>query len=265
MLHYEVAGDGAGVVLLHSTACDSGMWDAEFAALSERYCVLRFDYRGFGRSAFPPGPFSAVDDLRELLDRVGMERAALVGLSAGAVLALNFTLTYPERVRGIVLAAPGIGGMEWSDEIRTTFFEEEDALLKANDLDAAVELNLRVWVDGPHRGADEVDPAVRRRVSEMKRNAFEVLIAAYERDDPPGPMRLIEPPAIERLEEVAVPTLVIVGDADMKDVLERADVLAARVPNARKVVLPGVAHMINLERPQEFGILVLDFLADLPE
>jgi pimeloyl-ACP methyl ester carboxylesterase len=257
MLHHEVAGDGPAVVLLHSTVCDSRMWDAEFAALAERCQVLRCDLRGFGRSPLPSGDWSSVDDLRVLLDEAGMERPALVGLSGGAAVALDFALEEAERVRGLVLAAPAISGLPWSEEVQR-FGAQEDELVEAGDLDAAVELNLRMWVDGPHRGRDAVDPAVRAKVGEMQRRAFEVQLGAE-----PGEHRRPEPPAAERLEEVSAPALVIVGDADVPDVLERAELLGQRIPNARKVVLPGVAHMVNLERPEEFLRLVRDFLDGL--
>ena len=257
MLHHEVAGEGPAVALLHSTVCDSRMWDAEFAALAERYQVLRYDFRGFGRSPLPTEPWSSVDDLRGLLDEEGMERAALVGLSGGAATALDFALAEPGRVRGLVLAAPAIGGLDWSEEVQG-FGAQEDALLDAGDLDAAVELNLRMWVDGPRRDPEAVDPGVRARVGEMQRRAFEVQLASE-----PGEHRRLRPPAVERLEEVAAPTLVLVGDADVPDVLERAELLAGRIPGARKVVLPDVAHMVNLERPEEFLRLVRDFLDGL--
>jgi len=259
MLYNEVAGAGPGVALLHSTVCDSRMWDGEFAALSSRYRVLRFDLRGFGRSPLPPGPFSLLDDLRKMLDVAAVDRAALVGVSAGAGLALDFALAEPDRVTGLVLGGPAIGGLEWSEEVRR-FGAREDELLDAGDLDGAVELNLRMWVDGPHRGADAVDPAVRAKVGEMQRRAFELQLAAFSGDDQPGPQARLEPPAIERLEEVSAPTLVIVGDADVDDILVRAEILASRIPGARKVVLQDVAHMVNLERPEEFLGLVDEFL-----
>lgn len=257
MLYHEVAGEGPGVALLHSTVCDSRMWDSEFEALAGRYRVLRYDFRGFGRSPLPSEPWSSVDDLRALLDDAGIERPALAGLSGGAATALDFALADPGRVRGLVLAAPAIGGLDWSEEVRR-FGEQENELLDVGDLDGAVELNLRMWVDGPLRGPDAVDPAVRAKVGEMQRRAFEVQLASE-----PGEHRRLQPPAIERLEDVSAPTLVIVGDADVPDVLERADLLARRIPGARQVVVPGVAHMVNLKRPDDFIRLVLDFLDSL--
>ena len=260
MIHREVVGNGPGVALVHSTVCDSRMWDVEFPALAERYRVLRFDLRGYGRSELPPGPFSLVDDVATLLDEAGLERAALVGLSGGAALALDFALAEPERVSGLVLAAPAIGGLDWSEEVQR-FGEREDELLDAGDLEGAVELNLRMWVDGPQRGPDAVDPAVRAKVGEMQRRAFEIQLEAFARDEQPGPSKRLDPPAIERLDEVRVPTLVIVGDADVQDVLERAEILASRIQDARTIVVPDVAHMINLERPAEFLGIVDEFLA----
>ena len=259
-LHREVAGDGPGVALIHSTVCDSRMWDTEFAALAERYHVLRFDLRGYGRSELPPGPYSFVDDLRGLLDEAGLERAALIGVSGGAALALDFALAEPKRVAALVLAAPAVGGLDWSEEVQR-FGAREDELLDAGDLDGAVELNLRMWVDGPRRGPDEVDAAMRAKVGEMQRRAFDVQLAAFAGDEQPGPQARLDPPASQRLEEVRAPTLVIVGDADVPDILERADLLGSRIPNARQVVLPEVAHMVNLERPETFLALVEEFLA----
>jgi pimeloyl-ACP methyl ester carboxylesterase len=250
MLHHEVAGRGPDVALLHSTACDSRMWDAEFAALAERYRVLRYDFRGFGRSPLPPEDWSSVDDLRALLDEVGMERPALVGLSGGAAVALDFALEHADRVRGLVLAAPAVSGLPWSDEVQA-YGEQEDALLDAGDLDGAVALNIRMW-------APTADAAVQAKVAEMQRRAFEVQLAAE-----PGEHRRPRPPAAERLEHVGVPTLVIVGEADVPDVLRNAEQLANRVPGAEQVVLPGVSHMVNLERPEEFLRLVVDFLDSL--
>jgi 3-oxoadipate enol-lactonase len=261
-LRHEVAGDGPGVALIHSTICDSRMWDAEFAALAGRYRVLRYDLRGYGRSGLPPGPYSSFDDLGGLLDEAGLDRAALVGISGGAAIALDFALARPGRVTGLVLGAPAIGGLDWSEAVQR-FGAREDELLDAGDVGGAVELNLRTWVDGPHRGADAVDPAVRAKVGEMQRRAFEVQLEAFAGDEQPGPAERLDPPAIGRLEEVRVPTLVVVGDLDVPDIRDRAEILASRIPGARKVVLPGVAHMVNLERPGEFLARVEELLGEV--
>ena len=253
-LWYEDSGEGPPLVLIHAGIADSRMWDGQVAAFAQRYRVIRYDVRGFGRSPMPPGPYSNVEDLHALLQTLGVERASLVGLSMGGGIALDFALEYPEMVDALVLAASGLGGFQWSDALKQDW-AEEDAALEAGDLARAAEINLRMWVDGPARTPDEVDPAVRARVREM-------LLAASHADD--GEQQRLEPPAIARLGEIRVPALVIVGDRDQPDMLAVADRLAGGIAGARKVVVPGVAHMVNMERPEEFSRMVRDFLAARP-
>jgi pimeloyl-ACP methyl ester carboxylesterase len=254
-LNYELAGDGAAVALIHEGVCDMRMWDELFKALACEFTVLRYDLRGYGDSTLPPGPFSQARDLLGLLDHVGIERAALVGVSYGGRVALDTAFVAPERVAALVLAAPGLRDHESSAAVRA-FGEEEERLLDAGDVDGATELNVRLWVDGPNRGPDDVREQIRDRVRQMQRRAFDVQLAAYEADPPPGP----EDPVVLRLGEIAAPTLVIVGDADVPDFLEIADELEAGLPDARRVVLADAAHTLPLERPDEFRELTLEFL-----
>jgi pimeloyl-ACP methyl ester carboxylesterase len=135
------------------------------------------------------------------------------------------------------------------------FGEEEDALLERGDLAGATELNLRMWVDGPRRTAEQVDAAVRQKVGEMQYHAFTVPMPAEVEE------LTLNPPAITRLNEVQMPTLLIVGDYDIPDKLALTQKLTAEIPNARQVIIPGVAHMVSLEKPEEFNRVVLDFLS----
>jgi 3-oxoadipate enol-lactonase len=143
--------------------------------------------------------------------------------------------------------------------LRPIWHDEVEALDRG-DLDAAVEVNLRAWVDGPSRPADAVDPAMRAFVGEMQRDAFEL----PEWDSDGAPETELEPPAHARLTEVACPTLVVVGEADQAATRDAAHRLATEIPGAGYVSVPDVAHMLTLERPREFERLVLDFLAAAP-
>ena len=158
-------------------------------------------------------------------------------------------------VAALVLVAAGVSGNK-PPEALIRGWEEIEATLERGDLDGANELELRMWVDGPHRAPEQVEPAVRERVRAMNREAIAQASRAPEDAKP----RRLEPPAIGRLGEVRAPTLVIVGDQDVPHVEATADLLASGIPGARKVVIPGVAHMVNMERPQEFNRLVLEFL-----
>jgi 3-oxoadipate enol-lactonase len=256
-LNYALTGDGPPVALLHEGVCDLRMWDELVEALAPEFTVLRYDMRGYGGSTIPPGPFSQTRDLLALLDHAGIERAALVGVSYGGRVALDTAFEAPERVTGLVLAAPGLRDHEWSTAVRE-FGDEEERLLDAGDLAAATDLNVRLWVDGPSRGPDAERESVRERVREMQQRAFEVQVAAYASEPAPGP----EDPVNVRLGEIQAPTVVVVGDADVPDFAEIADQLASGLPNARKVVLADTAHTIPLERPDEFRELTLEFLRE---
>jgi len=101
---------GSPVVLIHGGGLDSRMWNESFHALARSYRVVRYDVRGFGRSAPPTAPFSHVDDLARVLDRAGIDSAALVGLSLGGAIALNFALVHPDRVDRLLLIGPAVPG-----------------------------------------------------------------------------------------------------------------------------------------------------------
>ena len=253
-LYYEVAGEGEPLLLLHAGVTDSRMWDEQFASFARHYRVIRFDMRGFGRSEVPAGSFSYVEDIAHLLDFLHAERADLVGASFGGKVALDFTLTHPDKVDALILVAPSVGGYPSSSEVQQ-FNADEEATLEGGDLVAATELNLRMWVDGPRRTPEQVAPQVRERVRVMQHHAFTIPIpeTTEELD--------IVPPAITRLSEIRVPTLIIVGDYDVPDMLVLAERLAREIPGAKQIIIPGVAHMVSMEQPEAFNRIVLDFLA----
>jgi 3-oxoadipate enol-lactonase len=245
-------------VLLHAGVGDRRLWDAQLDAFSARHFVVRPDMRGFGESAIPGLPFSYVDDLRALLDHLGIERAALVGNSFGGRVTLDFALAHPDRTTALVLVDSALSGWEGS-AFSDAFDEEEEALLDGGQIDAAVELNLRTWLDGPERDAAPVTPETRARVAEMQRAALETLVRAYEGSPEPGPVTWADPPAATRLGDVSVPTLVVVGTLDQPDFRAISARLAAEIPGAESAELE-TAHLPALERPDEVNRLVLEFL-----
>ena len=252
-VYYEVAGAGRPMLLLHAGVADSRMWEEQFAVFAERYRVIRFDLRGFGRSAMPEGQFSNHSDVAALLDFLQAYQAIIVGISYGGKIALDFALAYPKRVAALVLGAPSVGGTKLSKRI-LQFWEAEEAAFEQEDWDTAVELNLRLWVDGIYRQPDEVNLALRKKVGQMQREIFQMEI-------PEGVEEVgLEPAANGRLTEITAPTLVLVGDLDLPEKVEQAAWLANEIPEAQHAVIPGVAHMLNMETPVQFNRLLLDFL-----
>ncbi|HEY3051746.1 MAG TPA: alpha/beta fold hydrolase [Gaiellaceae bacterium] len=254
-LHVEQAGEGSLVVLLHEGIADSRMWEPQWASYARRHRVVRYDMRGFGQSPPAVGTFSLTGDLVKLLESLELGPAALVGVSLGGSVAMEAAIARPELVSALVLVAPGLRGHEMSDDTKAGWAEEE-AALERGDLDEAVEINLRMWVDGPSRSPEEVDPEVRRQVGEMQRRAFEVWREGGEE----GEHRPLVDDWGERLGEISVPTLVIVGELDRPEMHDIADRLEAEIPNVRRATIPGTAHVPSMERPDEFDRLVLDFL-----
>ncbi|GAC1615061.1 MAG: alpha/beta hydrolase [Gemmatimonadaceae bacterium] len=250
-LAYQIAGSGHPVVLIHAGVADSRMWDDQFDAFARQFRVVRYDMRGFGQSAMARGTYSDRDDLLALLESLGIARAAIVGVSKGAMVALDFALDHPERVDVLVLASPALGGVP--DSAATQEFEAAvDALDAAGNRAGAVDLELSRWVDGPHRSAAVVDGAVRERVREMDTDNFEAGEGGIEVP--------LMPPGVERLGDVHAPTLVIVGDHDAPETLENAERLVTGMSDTRKEVIHGTAHMLSMERPVEFNRIVSDFL-----
>jgi 3-oxoadipate enol-lactonase len=262
-LYFEVAGSGeVALVLVHAGIADQRMWDDQFLPFAERYQVIRYDQRGFGESSLPTGPFAFYDDLALLLGQLGVTRAVLVGCSLGGATAIDLALSQPEMVDALVLVGSGLSGQEWPDPtpVELEVFSQLEEAEKARDYAAANEVEVHIWVDGPERSPEAVDPAVRARVREMNLQTY--LRHAETEEDV---RRTLEPPASERLREIRVPTLVLIGDQDVSAIQAIAEKLAATIPGARKVVLPNTAHVPNMEQPEVFNRLVLDFLDSLPQ
>ncbi len=251
-LYYEITGAGYPLVLLHAGIADSRMWDVQFPVFAEEFLTVRYDMRGFGRSAMPSHEFCLYEDLAGLLDALGLDSAMLVGLSLGGSTAIDFTLAHPDRVDALVACAPSLSGFPWSNLALEGWGAIDDAI-ERGDKAAAIELDLHMWVDGPSRQPDQMDESVREQVREM-------LTPLYDTPEGSGAEQRLDPPAIGRLAEIKTPTLIVVGDQDMPDMMGIADKLEAGILGARKVVISGAAHMTNMEKPELFAQAVLAFL-----
>jgi pimeloyl-ACP methyl ester carboxylesterase len=238
-LAYEIAGDGPPV-FIHGFTLDHRIWDDQMPVFAERHRVLRYDLRGFGASAQPElgQPYTHVDDLRALLTHLGIERAAVVGLSLGGWVALEFTLTYPDSVDALIVVDSALRGYQYSPQGANTI----DTFYRLGGEGRLVEAKAG-WLADPLFAYSIGLPAVGPRLTSI--------VDTYscwhlQHQDPHTPM---DPPARERLQDIAVPTLVIV------------DILVKGIPGARKLVLPNAGHMVNMDAPDAFNRAVLDFLA----
>ncbi|MBZ0320353.1 MAG: alpha/beta hydrolase [Anaerolineae bacterium] len=252
-LYYEMAGEGQVVVLLHAGVADRRMWNAQWEIFAQQYRVIRYDGRGYGKTENPTEPFSPTADLAGLLDILDVPNAMLVGCSMGGRIAIDFALTYPERVRGLVLVASGLRGYKFDRSRLTELDAESNAAMEHGDFAAAAEVDVKVWVIGLTRAASDLPAAT---LADCRMMLHEI----YQRNQHVALVQT-DPPAINRLGEIHVPTLILVGASDLPDIAKIADQLARDIPNAEKIVYPGVAHMLNMEIPDQFNADVLAFLA----
>ena len=251
---YEDSGEGSPVVLIHEGIGDSRMFAPQMAALAARHRVVRYDLPGYGRSGKPQMPYTNHEALDALLQHLDIKRTAILGMSMGGNIALDYALTYPEKVSGLILIGAGLDGVP-PDPETMSFIQPMIDAYTAEDWPRAIEETLHVWIDGPNRTAGEVDPVVRDLMRTL-------ITTMREREREPGvEASPLDPLAVERLDEINVPTLVIVGDGDVPEIVRTADLLERSIASTRKVVIPNVAHVPNLERPEEINQLVLDFLA----
>ena len=253
-LYYEVAGLGPPLVLIHEGLADSRMYDDQIGPLAAHYRVVRYDMLGYGRSGNPDRPYMRHEALFGLLQHLGINQTGLLGMSLGGSVAIEFTLAYPDMVGALVLMASAVGGYPMSEATAALAAPIGEAF-KAGDFVRGIDLSVRLWVDGPERGPDQVDPAVRERF-----RALYTDVLRRSRDGAREPEAL-NPPAYTRLGEIVAPTLVVVGGGDVPDILDQADLLEWSITGARKVVLPRAAHLLNMERPEEVNRILLDFLA----
>lgn len=235
-LFADVDGEGPPVVLVHAGVCDGRQWEAVSQLCERRLTVVRYDRRGYGRSAkYKRGRYSGAIDLLELLDGLGIERVVGCGSSAGAEALLEAAALAPDRFARLVLLAPSIWPWDFAPEL-DAYAEAEGAALANGDFDEAVRLNLDMWVHRPeHRGP--VEAMLRRCFENQRKRPFEEF-------------GLEDPPIAERLDTITCPVQIFVGEHDKDDFRAIAWHLADRLPDATAEEIPGAGHLLGLEAPE---------------
>jgi 3-oxoadipate enol-lactonase len=258
-LYYEVSGSGQSILLIHAGVADCSMWDAQFSLFSQYYRVIRYDMRGFGKSHTETTEFSNRQDILDLFKHLGVEQACVIGISRGGQIAIDFTLEHPECVSALVPVAAGVSGYNYQPDNSENatreieIFNHMDELWERNAFDELADLEVHVWADGPSQPIGRASPQIHDYMRKIVR-------ANYTRKDGQATPQPLSPLAASRLGEIHVPTLILVGEYDEIATLEVANKLEKEIPDARKIVFPGTAHMLPLEQPALFNEVVLDFL-----
>jgi len=270
-LAYDEAGSGTPVILSHSSIADRRLWKHQFAALSTRHRVIRYDRLGFGDSSDVVGEVDHAADLLALMDALDVERAALVGSSMGGAVSVDVALSAPQRVSALALICSGLSGWQWPEEMRAqtrplllaAVPQERLAAYSAHtaesvldeDIAAIAEMQVRFLAVGPGRSPAVLEPDAWQLALTMARRIFE-----REWRGPAYTEREPESPPLDRLAEIAVPTLVLVGGADSPYLQAPSDELATRIPGAQRVELVDTAHLPPIERPDRVSAELVAFL-----
>jgi 3-oxoadipate enol-lactonase len=248
-MSYTVEGDGPWITMSHSLACDSSMWDEQAKLLSQRFRVLRYDTRGHGGTEAPRGPYTLdqlAEDVRALFERLEVQRTHWVGLSMGGMIGETFALEYPGVFQSMVLAdttsrRPPNAAQMWGERVR---------IARERGMDALVESTLERWFTQPFRETrkdvmDRIGRAIRATPVEGYAGCCEA-IAAID--------------VLERLKEIDVPALVIVGEHDHGTPPEMARQIHENLRGSELVVIPSAAHLSNIEQPEAFNRALTGFL-----
>jgi len=251
---YEMAGRGPSLLFLHGGLLDKRMWDDQFAFFARSHRAIRYDMRCSGQSETVPSaePFTHHEDLLRFLKTLQLDRLSLIGLSNYAM-ALDFTIAYPQLVERLVLISPGLRGYDFRDVWIGTEFAAMMQALGKHDLSGAVEVFLKMWIDGPYREPTEVNPLVRERARDMVTRSLKLSRLA------PNSIGL-EPPAIGRLSEVQVPTLIVLGEKDAPDIHAIGKLIHEGVAGSRIVTFRDAGHCLPMEKPNEFNFTIEAFL-----
>jgi 3-oxoadipate enol-lactonase len=254
MLYYEVAGEGQPLVLIHGNVLDHRYWDEQFLPLSKRFQIIRYDVRGYGKSPIP-GPdveYSDYDDLKSLLDYLGIEKAHICGAYYG--IAADFAIAHPNKCLSLIAAAPWVNGysspaLQKASEL---FFRPWAIILKEQGAGPARDF----WLNSEMYKEVFQKPGTLEKVKQMvDESSFWFHLYKNKR-------HLLRPPAAGRLHEIKLPTLIVTAEYDLEFCKEVADLMEREIAGAKKVSIQGAGHYMNMDKPEEFNRIVERFIRD---
>ena len=258
-LYYEIAGKGEPIVFIHGNFGDHRHWDLQFSELSKKYKVLRYDYRGYGRSALPKAdePYKDSDDLKTLMEFKEIKKAHLCGLSQGSDIAIDFVLAYPDMVISLIPIGPQVMGMGEEEYSMPSFDTVKIVALKAFDLlrnKGAKAATDYLWTGDHVFGRSVVSAITRQALLQM---GYEYSWWRYLNKNK---REYAFPMAIRKLNEIKVPALIVTAEYDLPLCKDLGDLMAKKIPNAKLVSIKNAGHTMNMDQPREFNKTISEFI-----
>jgi 3-oxoadipate enol-lactonase len=251
-IYYELHGpeDGEPLVLSNGVLMSTASWAFQTPVLSQTHRLLLYDCRGMWQSDHPAGPYSMeqhADDLAALMDRLGMERAHLGGVSYGGEISLVFALRYPEKARSLIVAS----AVSQVDRLLQGWMDTWIAAVRAKDPEMFFRVSYpmnfsEAWIAANQPALD----MARERYAALDYDAFLELLLSFSRLD-----------VTAHLHQISAPTLVIVGEEDMLKPRKYSEIIAREIPGAELATIPHAGHAVMWEQPSVFNALLLGFTA----
>jgi 3-oxoadipate enol-lactonase len=258
-LYYEITGKGEPLVLIHGSFGDRRFWGLQFMELSKKYKVLRYEVRGYGRSALPDPEeaYRDCDDLNALMDFLKITKAHICGLSLGSIIAIDFALAYPDKCRSLIPVGPRVAG-DATDEYKNKNSDSVRAIIaKTTEIvrtKGAKEATNYLWTGDHAMGKTVVTTRTRHALLRMGYDYSWWRYLHTSKREQAFPM------AIKKLHEIKIPTLVVTAEYDLELCKEVASMMAKEIPGAKLVSIKGAGHIMNMDKPAEFNKIISGFI-----
>jgi pimeloyl-ACP methyl ester carboxylesterase len=256
-LYYELAGTGEPLVLVHGNFGDRRHWDFQFSSLSKNYKVIRYDVRGYGKSALPKSdePYNDYNDLKSLLDFLEIDIAHICGVSLGSGIAVDFAIAYPEMSKSLIPSGP------WANGFGLNEYKTQNSDSLSSIFSKSIEIVIN---DGPKESTDYVWTGNPLFIVKSTAALDSILKIGYEYSwwgfINKNKRKSLSPAAISRLNDIKVPTLIITAEYDLEACKEVAEIMENRIPGASKISINNAGHMMNMDKPEEFNRIISEFI-----
>jgi len=258
-LYYEISGKGEPLVLIHGSFGDNRFWDTQFTVLSKKYKVIRYDIRGFGKSALPDSNevYKDCDDLKSLMDFLGIQKAHICGLSLGSIIAVDMGLAYPDKCSSLILCGPRVAG-DGTEEYKTPTADSVRAIIaKTTEIvknQGAKAATDYLWAGDHAMGRALVVPATRQNMFKM---GYEYSWWRYLHT---SKRTQAFPMALRNLKDIKIPVLIVTAEFDLQLCKEVAAIILKEIPTAKLISIKGAGHIMNMDKPEEFNKAVAEFI-----